>query len=117
MRRLSRARHAALAGWLAFLALCVSSAASAQSLPASCAYFTDDPVTAGVTVVKAAHVSELRTCVAALRAQSSLPVVNWTDPVLHPRLTVVRAVHLVEIRSALQGVYTARGRTLSFSES
>lgn len=86
-----------------------SSAASAQTLPASCTGFTDDPIQPSVTVVKAQHIAELRACVDALRAQVSLAPAVWTDASLQPQ-TWIRAVHIVELRAALAAVFTARGK-------
>jgi RHS repeat-associated protein len=90
----------------AALILAVTPGASAQSLPASCT-FTDDPVAAGVTAVKAAHVSQLRACINDIRAQRSLPAASWTDPTLTPQQSVIKAVHITELRSAISQVYTA----------
>ena len=71
--------------------------------------FTDDPLIAGATVIKAAHVTELRQAIAALRARYSLSSLAWTDAVLDAS-TPVRAVHVSELRTALVEVYTAAGR-------
>jgi hypothetical protein len=64
-----------------------------------------------VTVVRAVHVTELRTAISALRASRRLSEVNWTDPVLTAGTTPVRAIHLIELHSALDAVYVADGRT------
>jgi RHS repeat-associated protein len=82
----------------------------AQTLPAACTNFSDDPVQPGITVVRAQHVDELRACVNALRAQVSLPAVNWTDAI-QAQQTWIRAVHIVELRAALAEVFVAQGKT------
>jgi RHS repeat-associated protein len=98
---------ALVCGLVAFSAL----PAAAQTLPPACSGFTDDPLQPGVTTVQAPHVTELRACVDALRAQSSLAATDWTDPVLAPQQAWIRAVHVVELRAALAAVYVARGGT------
>jgi len=70
--------------------------------------FTDDPLIPGVTVVKAAHVTELRLRIDALRVRFGVGVYAWSDPGL-PAGTPIKAAHLHELRSALQLAYTAAG--------
>jgi hypothetical protein len=70
--------------------------------------FTDDPLIPGVTVVKAAHVTELRLRVDALRVRFGAGVYAWTDPGL-PAGTTIKAVHVLELRAALQQAYAAAG--------
>ena len=60
--------------------------------------FTDDPLTAGVTI-KAVHLAELRTAVNAVRALAGLGIGSYTDPA-SPGI-VIRAVHITELRSQL----------------
>jgi len=85
--------------------------ALALTLPASCTVFTDDPVAARSTAMKAAHVTELRTCIADLRTQLGLPTVTWTDATIVAGTTQVKAVHITELRTALADVFTAAGAT------
>ena len=73
--------------------------------------FTDDPLTARVTVVKAVHVTDLRLAIDHERTRRALPAFAWTDPVLTPGITVVSAVHLAELRAALDETYRAAFRT------
>jgi hypothetical protein len=73
--------------------------------------FTDDPLVAGTSTVKAVHFTELRTAVAALRARYALTAVSWTDDPLISGAAPVRAVHVMELRAALRDVYTTAGRT------
>ena len=42
--------------------------------------FTDDPLIAGVTVVKARHITELRVRIDTLRVELGMGVYAWTDP-------------------------------------
>ena len=41
--------------------------------------FTDDPLTAGTTVVKAVHLNELRAAIDNLRGRYGLAAYPWTD--------------------------------------
>jgi Bacterial Ig domain len=80
--------------------------------------FTDDPVAAHSTEIKAAHFTELRTAVNSLRAALGLAPTVWTDPTLVPGNTRVRAIHLTELRNALSQAYQAAGRMLpTFTDS
>jgi len=80
-----------------------------QHAPGSCQTFTDDPVVAGSTWIKAVHFTELRTCVNDLRSASGLAAATWTDPTLTPQVTVIKAVHVTDLRAALDAVYVASG--------
>lgn len=67
--------------------------------------FTDDPLVARVTRIKAAHVNELRSAVNAARAAAGLtPHTFSTAPTIG---ALVRATHIGELRTALSGVFTA----------
>jgi len=72
--------------------------------------FTDNPLVARTTAVKAAHISELRTAISAARARNGLPAVAWTDPTLSG--VAIKAIHITELRIALNAVYTRLSRTL-----
>jgi hypothetical protein len=72
--------------------------------------FSDNPLVAGSTLIKAAHIGELRTAVSAARARNGLPAVTWTDPTLSGG--IIRAIHITELRTALNAVYTRLSRTL-----
>ena len=72
--------------------------------------FTDDPIVAGVTPVRAIHFTELRARIDSLREAAGLGRFRWTDPVLRAGVTPVRLVHLLELREALGAAYTAAGR-------
>ena len=72
--------------------------------------FTDDPIVAGVTPVRAVHFIELRGRIDGLREAHGLPRFAWTDPVPTPGVTAVRLAHLLELREALADAYAASGR-------
>jgi hypothetical protein len=70
-------------------------------------FFTDDPLIAGTTLVKAVHVNELRQAVNAMRAAAGLTASSFTDPVLTQ--IAVKAVHVQELRTALAQARMALG--------
>ena len=72
--------------------------------------FTDDPVVAGATVVKAVHLTELRDRIDDLRMAHGLQRFAYMDPTITAGHTRVRAVHLVELRTALDQTYDAAER-------
>ena len=74
--------------------------------------FTDDPIRAGVTPVRAIHFTELRERIDLLRSAAGLERVRWTDPVLRAGTTPVRLVHLMELRSALAEAYAAAAQSV-----
>ncbi len=67
--------------------------------------FTDDPLVAGVSIIKGIHFQELRDHIDALRASRALPTIDWIDPVLSPGAVEVGAIHLSQMRTALDAVY------------
>ncbi|MGA9767576.1 MAG: galactose oxidase-like domain-containing protein [Blastocatellia bacterium] len=69
--------------------------------------FTDNPLMAGVTVVKAQHLNELRVVVNAVRATAGLPQVSWTDASLSG--VSIKAVHITELRQNLNQALQAMG--------
>ena len=73
--------------------------------------FTDHPLVAGVTPLRAVHFTELRSRIDGVRAAVELARFAWTDSVLRPGVTPVKLVHLLELRSALAAAYTAAGRS------
>ena len=74
--------------------------------------FTNDPLTAGQTLVTALDITELRNAINTLRANTPpLGQFSFTDSPLAAGATI-RAVHLAELRTALDAVYTQRGRAL-----
>ena len=79
--------------------------------------FTDDPLQANSTLIKAQHIWELRQAVNAVRATApSLPPVTWTDNVTSAGALVgitVKAAHIEELRSKLDEALTALGLPMS----
>ena len=69
--------------------------------------FSDDPLTAGVTEVKAAHLTELRQAVNAVRAAAGLAAATWTDSA--PLGVVIKGVHLQELRTNVDQAYSTIG--------
>lgn len=63
-------------------------------------FFTDDPLIANATIIKAVHITELRQAVNLMRAAASLGAASFTDPVLTGG-ALTKAVHLQEVRTAL----------------
>ena len=61
--------------------------------------FTDDPLLTGTTI-KAAHLSELRTAMAALRLQAALGPASVTDGSLSGM--IIKSVHVTELQSQIQ---------------
>jgi hypothetical protein len=70
--------------------------------------FTDDPLIVGSTVVKAIHVTELRSRIDTQRTRFGLSDFPWTPATLGAG-TVIAAVHVSDLRTALAQVYTAAG--------
>lgn len=68
--------------------------------------FTDDPLVAGLTKVKAVHVTELRTRIDAIRIANALGAFAW-GPALVPGTSVVLAQHILDLRTALTQAYVA----------
>lgn len=70
-----------------------------------CSGFTDDPLVAGTTSIKAIHITELRSRIDALRVHWGLAAYGWTDANLTGVAT--KAVHVTEMRTALGNAYDA----------
>jgi hypothetical protein len=79
-----------------------SSRLSPVSAPevATTVVFTNDPLAAGVTTIKAVHVTELRQAVNSLRALAGLGAFSFTDATLTPA-TPVKALHVAQLRDAV----------------
>jgi hypothetical protein len=87
-------------------ALVVLFAASLRSEPVMQTIpFTDDPLTAGASIIRAVHILELRDRINAARKEVGLAAFPWTDPTLTPASTVIRAQHVTELRAALSEAY------------
>jgi hypothetical protein len=72
--------------------------------------FTDDPLTAKSTAIKAVHITELRTHVNAVRATWNLAAYSWTNT-LTAQSTLIKAVDIQELRDALNAAYDAAAKT------
>jgi hypothetical protein len=113
------AARATFSGWsgdcagttLCTLAMTVAHSVGAGFATSFSGTFTDDPLTARVTLVKTVHVTELRLAIDQERTRRGLAAFVWTDPVLTPGVTPVSAIHLIELRAALNAAYQAASRT------
>lgn len=73
--------------------------------------FTDEPLVAGTTVVKLAHVAELRTAVNAMRAAAGTGAFSFSTS------SIVQAAHVSELRDALAPARSLLGLSaLSFTD-
>jgi hypothetical protein len=72
---------------------------------ASTISFSDDPLTAGSSVIESQHFQELRQAVAAVRSVAGLPAPTWTDANLQG--LPVKSLHLTEIRNQLNQAFDA----------
>jgi hypothetical protein len=86
-----------------------SSVASPYSTPdiATTIVFTDDPLVVNTTAVKAAHLTELRTAVNAVRAAGGLGAFTFTDTTVSG--IAIKATHIQQLRTALDAARTAIG--------
>jgi hypothetical protein len=69
--------------------------------------FGDAALNAGTTLIKAVHMTELRSAINAVRALASLPNYGFTDSALTGM--IVRGVHVTELRAALAEARAALG--------
>lgn len=77
--------------------------------------FTDDPLIANSTMIRAVHLIEIRTAVNAARASAGLMVSSWTDAL--PSGIAVKALHILELRTALTPALVAFGKTATFTNA
>jgi hypothetical protein len=70
--------------------------------------FIDDPLITGITMIRALHITELRTRIDALRARFGMAPFAWTDAALGG--TSIKAIHIVELRTVLGAIYALAGR-------
>ena len=68
--------------------------------------FTDPTLAPLSTVVKAAHINELRTAVNAVRTLAFLPEATFSDPTLVPGFLIATA-HITDLRAALAAARSA----------
>lgn len=69
--------------------------------------FTDDPVVARLSTIKAVHITQLRTAVNAVRATAGLPPATVTNPSLAG--VAPKLIHILELRTALNAAKAALG--------
>jgi hypothetical protein len=70
--------------------------------------FTDDPLVAGVSLIRAVHITELRTRIDALRVRGGLGAFAYTVTSIVAGVNVT-AMDITEMRTALAQAYTAAG--------
>jgi hypothetical protein len=73
--------------------------AYSNTVVATAVTYTDAQLSAGVTPVRAVHMTELRQTVNSVRRAAALPDASWTDANLAG--ATVRGVHLQELRDSL----------------
>jgi hypothetical protein len=73
--------------------------------------FTDDPLSAALTPIKAQHLTELRQAVNAVRVLAGLAAANWTDS--SPTGVTIKAMHIQELRNNLDQALGTLGLTVS----
>ena len=71
--------------------------------------FTDGELIAAVSVIKAVHITELRTRIDALRARYVLGAYGYTNSSILAGTSGVNAVDITEMRTALSQAYTTAG--------
>ena len=69
--------------------------------------FTDDPLVAGTTTIKAIHVTELRDAINLLRLRVGLTTVSWAEAVSSG--VTIKAAHITEMRTRLDQARAAIG--------
>jgi len=72
--------------------------------------FTDDPLMAQNTVIRALHITELRAAIDTVRVANGMATFAWTDATLTPGSIPVSVIQFVELRRALDEAYQAAGR-------
>lgn len=77
--------------------------------PATTVIFLDDPLSAGSTVIRAVHMSQLREAADAMRTAALLPAYSWTDAAIIVGATVIKANHIVDLRLAIDPARAALG--------
>jgi hypothetical protein len=77
---------------------------AASTLP-----FTDDPLAAGETVIRKAHVDEIRAGANALRAAAGLTAYSFTDSTITSGVTLIQVAHINELRGAMESAQDLLG--------
>ena len=68
--------------------------------------WTDNSISAGATLIKAAHITELRSAIEAVYGYYGLTAPTWTDSAITAGVTPIKAVHITEMRAAIDAVRT-----------
>jgi hypothetical protein len=71
--------------------------------------FTDDPLIAGTTTVKAVHLQELQTAIDKVRELAYLSPASYTDGGGVVAGGPIKAIHIAEMRTALNAALTRLG--------
>jgi hypothetical protein len=80
-------------------------------------FFTDDPLLAQSTRIKAMHLTQLRQAVNAVRATAGLSAATFTDPAISNAVRI-KAAHVQELRTALNQARTPLGlSTVTFTDA
>ena len=93
--------------------ICTVAMSTAQSVTAVFSQvFTDgtgqgSDIPAESVVIKAVHITELRSAIDTLRAVDHLAPVGWTDATLSPGSTLVESFYISDLRAALTATYRA----------
>jgi len=96
----------------------ISESADSNRDLATTVIFTDDPLVASTTLIKAAHITELRTAVNAVRTLAGLGSGSYTDPTLTAGATPTKAVHINDLRAALDAARSSLSlAALSYAET
>ncbi len=74
--------------------------------------FTDDPLTAKVTFVKAKHFTEALEAINTLRQRNGLGTISFTAPIPAVGGTISRN-HMITLQTGINAIYDALGRTRS----
>jgi N-acetylneuraminic acid mutarotase len=73
--------------------------------------FTDSTLMVGSTLIKAVHITELRTAVDAVRTLAGIGGYSFTDSTLRAGLTMAYAVHITDLRTGLNAARTTLNLT------
>ena len=72
--------------------------------------FTDDPLVAGTSLLRAVYITELRARIDAVRLRYGLGPFNYTNTSITPGTSAVMSSDLTGLRTALAQAYTAAGQ-------
>lgn len=76
---------------------------AARQLTINSTSFTDPQLQRNVTLVKAAHITELRAAINTVEAYYGLPISSWKETLI-PRKSFIRHSHISELRAAIERV-------------